>query len=92
MAKYVNNGGDRVFPFLTDADGNVLLVLSGNTFTAPDGLTVDGVSIAKSSKATASDATVGNATELVAVETETVITDAEATDAVDPSTTNEEQA
>lgn len=94
MATYKNNGGDLVFPTLMDADGNVLVVAAGETFTAPDGLIVDGVSpVTKSSKATASDAPVENATEpTVAVETETEVTDADATDAVDPSTTNEEQA
>ena len=45
MADYLNNGGDVVFPTLLDADGNVLLVLHGDTFTAPDGLVVDSVSV-----------------------------------------------
>lgn len=45
MATYKNNGGELVFPFLTDADGNVLVVEAGSTFTAPDGLLVDSVSV-----------------------------------------------
>jgi hypothetical protein len=50
MASYKNNGGDLVFPTLMDADGNVLTVLSGETFEAPDGLTVAGVEVVKNSK------------------------------------------
>lgn len=45
MANYINNGSDRVFPTLMDADGNVLMVLTGATFTAPDGLVVDGIDV-----------------------------------------------
>ena len=45
MATYINKGGEVVFPTLFDADGNVLLVRNGATFTGPDGITVDGIEI-----------------------------------------------
>lgn len=50
MATYKNNGGELVFPTLTDGDGNVLVVAPGSTFEAPDGLTVDGVVPVKAPK------------------------------------------
>jgi hypothetical protein len=43
MATYKNNGGELVFPSLFDADGNVLVVASGATFEAIEGLVIDGV-------------------------------------------------
>lgn len=60
MANYINKGSDLVFPTLTDADGNVLLVLNGDTFTAPDGLVVDGIEIAstRTSRSTPAQAAV----------------------------------
>ena len=43
MASYKNNGGELVFPTLFDSLGNVLVVDSGASFEAPDGLVIDGV-------------------------------------------------
>ena len=47
MASYTYNGAnDLVFPFLFDANGDVLVVKTGDTFEGPDGLTADGVIVA----------------------------------------------
>lgn len=50
MATYKNNGGELVFPTLTDLDNNVLVVASGATFEAPEGLVIDGVELIKTPK------------------------------------------
>lgn len=47
MATFTYNGvADLVFPTLRDADGNVLVVKTGDTFEGPDDLVADGVSAA----------------------------------------------
>jgi hypothetical protein len=58
MADYVNNGGDVIFPALFDADGNVLLVRNGATFTAPDGLIANGIEVVTATPTAKSKTTV----------------------------------
>lgn len=67
MASYIYSGaGDLTFPTLRDADGNVLVVKTGDTFEGPDGLTADGVALATASigkgKSSATPAPVTDAT------------------------------
>ena len=51
MASYINKGGVIEFPSLQDSNGNVLVVKSGETFEAPEGLNVDGIEPVKIAKA-----------------------------------------